>query len=193
MFNRYPRVPNNEVIFESKECSHGLPGISIPNASPEVHTFLRRVVLNQWITSFDYKFKQLSGAFVQGEDPSGEGWIFIEFWKKDGVSAFIDYVNLEWKLIVKYSELVDQAYHKYHGRFLDINERIRTERKRKYPDADIIHNLKATAKRLEQSLNKRQYMKDCLLSGSRTAETDDCKIKRIYDQYLYQLEERAVL
>jgi hypothetical protein len=72
------------------------PGLTIsgPEASVELHKFIKTECLTNWMDKPGYKLTQESGAFFQGgsEHPDGE-WIFIEFWKPEGAQAFVDFIN----------------------------------------------------------------------------------------------------
>jgi hypothetical protein len=72
------------------------PGLMIdgPEASVELHEFIRYTCLSNFMNQPGYKLKNDSGAFFQGgsERPDGE-FIFIEFWKPKGAQAFVDFIN----------------------------------------------------------------------------------------------------
>lgn len=147
------RIKNEDVIFIDTICSHGTPAIEIEDASPEVHCFLKKIVMNNHTPSFDYKAKIVSGAFIQGGGHHIEGWILIEFWKKDGVQAFLDYANAKWQELLMAWKEIDELYKKYHAIFLHLNEGARVLRKQKYPDLALSKQWKKAAKELERQLN----------------------------------------
>jgi hypothetical protein len=72
------------------------PGLTIngPDASVELHEFIRCQCLTNYMDAPGYKLSQESGAFFQGgaHDPEGQ-WIFIEFWKPKGAQVFVDFIN----------------------------------------------------------------------------------------------------
>lgn len=84
-------------LFEVITCCHGTPAIEIHDASKKLHSFLCSVVSNNWIDDEEYKVSKGSGAFIQGGSHLEEGWILIEFWRPEGVQAFVDFITKKWE------------------------------------------------------------------------------------------------
>ena len=80
-------------VVELSICCHGSFAIELQDASEKLHSFLRSMVLCNWMNDERYKIKNDAGAFIQGGCNNTSGWILIEFWKADGAEAFVDYVN----------------------------------------------------------------------------------------------------
>ena len=83
--------------LEVKTSCHGMPCIELENAGKRTHSILRRIVMNNWMDSDDYKISKAAGAFFQGGYDLKEGWILIEFWNSKGVGAFVEYTNNQLK------------------------------------------------------------------------------------------------
>ena len=69
---------------------------------------MRRIVLDNWIASPNYKLGKACGVFLQGyQEPfpnvPNSGWILVEFWTDNeaAVKAYVDHVNAEFQ---KYAE-----------------------------------------------------------------------------------------
>lgn len=101
IYNRQRMVVDPEARTAKPEFRLGLsvqgtPGLTIsgPEASVELHEFIRHNCLTNYMDAPGYKLSHESGAFFQGgsNDPHGE-WIFIEFWKPKGAQAFVNYIN----------------------------------------------------------------------------------------------------
>ena len=81
--------------FRPSLCVHGTPALEVNGewATPALHWFLQGMLTN-WTDDERYKLHQAAGAFFQGghSDPNGK-WFLMEFWKPEGVEAFIQYIN----------------------------------------------------------------------------------------------------
>ena len=81
--------------FRPSLCVHGTPALEVSGewATPALHWFLQGMLTN-WTDDERYKLHQAAGAFFQGghSDPNGK-WFLMEFWKPEGVEAFIQYIN----------------------------------------------------------------------------------------------------
>lgn len=82
-------------VFRPSLCVNGTPALEVSGnwATPALHYFLRGMFTN-WTEDERYSIHQAAGAFFQGghNDPDGK-WFLVEFWKPEGVEAFIQYVN----------------------------------------------------------------------------------------------------
>ena len=82
-------------VFRQSLCSQMTPALEISDefATPALYYFLKGMLTN-WMDDPRYTIHNEAGAFFQGGSgqPNG-GWFLIEFWKPEGVEAFIQYVN----------------------------------------------------------------------------------------------------
>lgn len=93
-------------MFQVTICCHGTPALEIRNACPELHAFLRSMVRCNWMPDPRYAIRQAAGAFLQGGHDREEGWILIEFWRRPGAQAFVDYVNAHAPLEAQYAHII---------------------------------------------------------------------------------------
>ena len=81
--------------FRPSLCVHGTPALEVDGewATPALHWFLQGMLTN-FMDDERYAIHKAAGAFFQGGYVSpNDGWFLIEFWKPEGVEAFIQYVN----------------------------------------------------------------------------------------------------
>lgn len=76
---------------------HGTPALEFLDASSELHSLLRSVVLCNQVDDERYQARVAAGAFLQGGSDLNAGWILIEFWNPAGAQAFVDFVAREWE------------------------------------------------------------------------------------------------
>lgn len=100
-YKRQHMVVDRENVIARPQFRLGLsvqdtPGLTIsgPEATPELHNFIKTECLTNWMDKPGYKVNKEAGAYFQGgsENPKGQ-YIFIEFWKPKGAQAFVDFVN----------------------------------------------------------------------------------------------------
>ena len=80
--------------FSVKTTNSGMQGIELYQGNLEHHELLRNMVTTPWKDHPAYPLRTASGAFLQGQtDQKGHEWTLVEFWQKDGVQAFVDFLN----------------------------------------------------------------------------------------------------
>ena len=75
--------------FVVQKSPNGMNSISIRNPTQKMRLFLRSVVTNNWMESFEYRVRSAAGAFLQSYS---KDYVLIEFWKSD-FNDFIEFIN----------------------------------------------------------------------------------------------------
>lgn len=90
--------PYENPVFELVPKSGAqLAKLEFHNASPALHSMLRRTVAHNYMPHPDYIAKSAVNPFLQGGSDLTEGWLLIEFWCEDNIAErYVRYLEAKW-------------------------------------------------------------------------------------------------
>jgi hypothetical protein len=91
-------------VFKLGKSCHGNHCIEAHDLTEKECILLRRIVCNNYISSYDYQALKPTNAFLQGFEPPSNGynrkngWVLVEFWTDNmpAINKAIEHINQEF-------------------------------------------------------------------------------------------------